>query len=521
MFNLNLGKSKKSSKIPHISTNPFPEEYARKQKYSHIDHLLSTSPAVIYSRKPDENFSFSFVSDNMQMHYGYNPLAFTKDHHFWERHLHKEDREQVLKDINHVLWNKFNTFEYRFENKQGEYRWVHDRARLICDKSGKPIEIVGSLIDITARKNMERHLYQSNAFLDSIIENIPDMIFLKDAENLRFVRFNKAGENLLGFSRSELLGKNDYDFFPKNEADFFTQKDRAVLEKKKLHDIPEEPIHTRKKGTRYLHTKKIPIYDADGKPEYLLGISEDITIKKKAKEKELEYQTHMLRHEKLASIGLLAAGITHELNNPLTGIISIVRMYQKKLSQMATEQNHLNEVIQATNHMSQVLDDLNNFANTSTSSDVRVNINQIIKSILNLTQHQIEHENIRLTKSLGPKIPYIKANKGDIQQVFLGLLLNAKDSMPKGGELSIKTKYKKNDQMIQITISDTGKGIDEKDLKYIFDPFYTTKNIGDGLGLGLSIIHSIIEKHHGSISVNSKKNEGTQIIVNLPAMIEE
>src|ERR1051326_2970035 len=119
-------------------------------------------------------------------------------------------------------------------------------------------------------------------FLKSILDNIPDMIFVKDAKNLRFVRFNKAGEALLGMGLKELIGKNDYDFFPKAEADFFTRKDRMVLKHKKLVDIPEEPIHTKKKGIRYLHTKKIPVLDAKGRPRYLLGISEDITDRKVA-----------------------------------------------------------------------------------------------------------------------------------------------------------------------------------------------------------------------------------------------
>ncbi len=137
--------------------------------------------------------------------------------------------------------------------------------------------------DITERRQQEEERLRTNILLNSIIENIPDMIFLKDSE-LRFVRFNQAGEDLLGYSREELLGKSDYDLFPKEQADHFTKKDRDVLSGKEVLDIPEENIQTRNRGKRILHTKKVPILNAKGEPEYLLGISEDITEHKEAEE---------------------------------------------------------------------------------------------------------------------------------------------------------------------------------------------------------------------------------------------
>lgn len=163
-----------------------------------------------------------------------------------------------------------------------------DEIGMLADKFNKMAESLQERI--LERKKAEDALRENEKFLDSIIENIPDMIFVKDAEELRFVRFNKAGERLLGFDRRDMYGKNDYDFFPKPEADFFTAKDREVLQNRNLVDIPTEPIDTKLKGKRILHTKKIPILNDSGDPRYLLGISEDITERRQAEDRLQESQ---------------------------------------------------------------------------------------------------------------------------------------------------------------------------------------------------------------------------------------
>jgi PAS domain S-box-containing protein len=155
---------------------------------------------------------------------------------------------------------------------------------------------IGFLKDISARKLMEKQIRESGQFLDSIIQNIPNMIFVKEAKNLSFVRINKGGEKLLGLSETELKGKTDYDFFPKEQADFFIKKDRDVLEKDILIDIPEEPIDT-KNGRRWLHTQKIPIKDENNNPVYLLGISQDITEPRKLEKQKNEAERLVRENE--------------------------------------------------------------------------------------------------------------------------------------------------------------------------------------------------------------------------------
>jgi PAS domain S-box-containing protein len=233
--------------------------------------------------------------DRMFALYGVKKANFGGAYDAWLSSVHPDDRARCDEAIQQAIRKERPyDIEFRICWPNGTVRVIKADAQVIWDTDGTALRMTGVNYDITERKRAEEELRGSESFITSVVENLPNMIFVKDAKDLKFVRFNKAGEDLLGYSREVLIGKSDYEMFPKDEADFFTSKDREVLELGGMLDIPEELIDTKHHGRRILHTRKIPIYDEKGEPRYLLGISEDVTDLKRLeaarKESEERYR---------------------------------------------------------------------------------------------------------------------------------------------------------------------------------------------------------------------------------------
>ncbi len=377
---------------------------------------------------------------------------------------------------------------------------------------------------------------ENEMLINAIVENIPNMIFVKDAKNLRFKIFNKAGEDLLGYSRTEMIGKNDYDFFPKHEADFFTEKDRETLENVTLVDIPEERILTKLKGERFLHTKKIPLLDQNGHAEYLLGISEDITERKQAEQKLRESEEKLVRYKKMESLGLMAGGVAHDLNNILSGIVTYPELLLLNLPQGNPLRKPIETIQACGNKATAIVQDLLTIARGVAIEKQPLNLNDMINSYLTSPEHLkiIQyHPDVTVKLALEDQLLNIKGSAPHISKILMNLVANACEAIDGTGTVVLKTANRYVDLPLKgyndmtvgeyavLVIEDNGPGIQSEDLNRIFEPFYSKKVMGrSGTGLGLAVVWNVVQDHQGYINVLGEDN-GTTFELYFPITREE
>ncbi|MEO5968800.1 MAG: PAS domain-containing sensor histidine kinase, partial [Bdellovibrionia bacterium] len=326
-----------------------------------------------------------------------------------------------------------------------------------------------------------RQLEATQRLVDSIVENLPDQIFVKDATSLRFVLFNRASEKMTGWSREEMIGKTDYDFFPKSQADFFQKMDREVIASGKVLDIPEEELHTRFKGTIIIHTKKVPIFDRKGNPQFLLGISEDITEKKQREQERIRLLTEL--EQAVKGREHVLAVVSHDLKNPLTAIKIIAFTLAQRVkndSQSLKLTGFISNTINSTERLVRDLVDLASFEAGSLRLEKRsLDIKSMLEAVSDLIRPMAEQKSIHLkfNNEEGQGLRVV----GDfdrILQIFLNLLGNAIHFTPKQGSVTISVKP--NGDAVRFLITDTGPGISPEYLPNIFNRFSNTSRKGVG-----------------------------------------
>jgi PAS domain S-box-containing protein len=401
-------------------------------------------------------------------------------------------------------------------------RLINDRTflvQIVPVRSDTGEVVAGMLVglDITDRKDAEEELRRAEAFLDSVVENIPNMVFVKSAEDLRFVRFNRAGEELLGYSRSDLLGKNDHDLFPSEEAEFFTSKDREVLAGGRLVDIPEERIQTREEGERFLHTRKIPILDADGHPVYLLGISEDITDRRMAdaqirESKEVAERANRAKDEFLSRM-------SHELRTPLNAVLGFAQILEIE-DPTPDQRESIRQILAAGRHLLGLIDEVLDVSRIATGrlslSSEPVSVTDALTEAADLIRPLAVGRGIRLRIDDADGL-HVLADRQRLKQVLLNLLSNGVKYNREGGDILVTWAHVTPDRLA-IRVADTGLGIAAEAMARLFDPFdrlgAETSGV-EGTGLGLALSKGLIEAMGGTVKAESEVGAGSAFTIEL------
>jgi two-component system, NtrC family, sensor kinase len=278
-----------------------------------------------------------------------------------------------------------------------------------------------------------------------------------------------------------------------------------------IHNLYKFRMETPAGETRILNVAIAPLVTRKFNVIGRLIIMDDIT-------ERVELETQLSQADKLSSIGLLAAGVAHEVNTPLAVISSYAQMLTKQLQGDPQKGPLMEKITRQTFRASEIVNNLLNFSRTSGVEFAEVDVNKVIHDTLALLEHQFKTSRISVDGQFASSLPPISGNPGRLQQVFLNLFLNAKDAMPEGGRLRIATS---NGEGVSVVVADTGSGIPQEHIQRIYDPFFTTKTApresqGKGTGLGLSVTYGIIQEHAGKIRVESHPGEGTTFYLDFP-----
>ena len=495
-------------------------EEARATSESRLQTILDNSPAAIYLK--DKEGRFLLVNRRVEAILGRSAAEILgkTSHDFFPR----DAADQLRANERRVLESGAPlTLEETVPVKEGVRTFLLTRFPL-RDAQGTVYAIGGISTDVTERKRAEDEVKRTQAFLDSVVENIPNMVFVKDAVELRFVRLNQAGEQLLGFSRDALIGRNDYDFFPKEQADFFTARDRDVLKGGVLLDIPDEPI-TRKDGTqRFLHTKKVPILDETGRPRYLLGISEDITEHKAAQEQIEKLNESLKLHGAQLEFAnkeleAFSYSVSHDLRAPLRHISGFVDMLREHAASGLDDKGRrfLDTIAASAGRMGELIDDLLVFSRMGRSEmgRAKVSLSSMVAGVLREMDSEVKGRSIEWTIA---DLPVVEADAAMLRLVFANLIGNAIKYTRTRDRARIEIGATNGGPEVVIFVRDNGVGFDMQYAHKLFGVFQRLHRADEfeGTGIGLANVRRIISRHGGRTWAEGQVDRGASFYFSLP-----
>jgi PAS domain S-box-containing protein len=496
-------------KAVYLRTQIIRETHAKHQRM--VDNLIDS---FLYRHSPDG--VFTYISSSVSRVLGYTPEELSAH---YSDHLTDHPANTKVRYYTNQCLRGFRQppYELQIFHKNGKKRWLEVSESPVLDKKGEVIAIEGIAHEITHRKETETQLLR----LAQATEQSSEIVLITDIDaNITYV--NPAFERVTGYSAGEVLGKNPR--LLKSE-----QQDSAFYENmwKQLvsgNVWSGKLINKRKNGSLYTEDAIIsPLLDQTGTTTNYVAVKRDITD-------ALKLETQLRQSQKMEAVGQLAGGIAHDFNNLLQIILGYGEIISEESSLDSVTSDRLQDMLNAATRAKTLVSHLLSFSRQQPLRMQIVNLNDLISDLMKMMQ-RIIGENIILITEPAPELALIKADPGQLEQILVNLCVNARDAMPKGGTITIRTANVSLDLAFckkhiwatpgpyaRLSISDTGQGMDEKTCKKIFEPFFTTKEVGKGTGLGLSTVFGLIKQHKGSIQALSRPGEGTTFKIYLPEL---
>ncbi len=398
----------------------------------------------------------------------------------------------------------------------GESRFDVITVAPIFDAQGNIVQVLEAARDVTDRIQLEREVEKSKIFFQNVIQSSVDGIVVVDPKGHVLI-FNEGMERLTGYTAQEIMDTG--------HLSAFYDIDTARENMRKMRSDQHGPVDKLNPTTMNLQTKwgeEVPvtlsasIIRSEGKEIGSAGVFTDMREILRMRKDLEEVHLQLVQSDKIASVGRMAAGVAHEINNPLAGVLIYAELLKESLKDQPEKLDDVDEIIKQTLRCKKIVSELLEFSRQSIGKQSAFELEKLIDTCLNLLTKQAAFQDIEVTKEIEPGLPTMMGDMGQLQQVFTNLFINASDAMEGVGKLTIKAVYLSHESKFMIQVSDEGPGIPVEMRDKIFDIFYTTKPVGKGTGLGLSISQNIINLHGGSIRFECPPEGGTTFIIELP-----
>jgi PAS domain S-box-containing protein len=379
-------------------------------------------------------------------------------------------------------------------------------------------------------KARERDLSLSQTMIDTLFAGIREPLFLLQ-QDYRILDANEPMLSLLGMPKEEVVGRTCHEISHRSLQPCNSKTCHCPMKETLKTGLSAHAIHEhldRQNRPRYLEVFTYPLKNDYGQVnmvfEFYRDITDDLESRLEHKARQVKKDLARLVHEdKMIALGKLVASSVHEINNPIAGIHTLAKLMLRTLEEDQLEAKELKEfhrylelIAHESSRCGEIVSNLLSFSRQKELERRRVGINDILRSVILLCRHRMQLQNIAIDEKLDPDLPEITGDYNQIQQCIMNVIFNAMEAMPDGGKLTLSTSFKRKNRMLHISISDTGCGIPEENLSVIFEPFFSTKEESQGVGLGLSVVYGIIREHQGSIYVESEVGTGSTFTIRFP-----